>query len=143
MANELEGKRIFIVEDNPMNMAVNTASLKHSGAIIIQDPWQTTTVTQVVQRLPIDVVLLDLMLHHDMSGYDTFDQIKAHPKLAHIPIIAVSAADPGIEIPRTQEKGFAGFIGKPVKPHWFAKQIASCIRGEAIWYAQIGTMEYF
>jgi CheY-like chemotaxis protein len=143
MANELQGKRIFIVEDDPMNMAVNSASLKQSKATIIQDPWNTNTINQLMQSLPVDAILLDLMLHHNKSGYDIFDQIKAKPELADIPIIAVSAADPEIEIPRTQKKGFAGFIGKPVKPHWFAKQIASCINGEPIWYSQNGRMEQF
>ena len=143
MANELKGKRIYIVEDDMMNMAVNSAALRRSGAAIIQDPWNTNTINELLKQLPIDIILLDLMLHYNMNGYDIFDEIKAHPKLANIPIVAVSAADPTVEIPKAKEKGMAGFIGKPIKPHWFAEQIASCLNGEPIWYSQDGKLEDF
>jgi len=141
MANELIGKRIYIVEDDMMNMAVNSAALRRSGATIIQDPWNTNTINELLQQLPIDIILLDLMLHHNINGYDIFDEIKAQPKLADIPIIVVSAADPTVEIPKAKEKGLAGFIGKPIRPYWFAKQIVSCMNGEPVWYVQDGKLE--
>lgn len=143
MANELSGKRVFIVEDDLMNMAVNSAALRRSGATIIQDPLNINTIGKVEIQLPIDVILLDLMLRHNMNGYDIYDALKANPRLKDIPVIAVSAADPHIEIPKAQAKGFAGFIGKPIKPHHFAAQIASCMNGEAVWYALDQTMEDF
>lgn len=143
MANELAGKRIFIVEDDLMNMAVNSAALRRSGATIIQDPLNINTIDKLTVQLPIDVILLDLMLRHNMNGYDIYDAIKANPQLKHIPVIAVSAADPHIEIPKAKEKGFSGFIGKPIKPHWFAEQIHSCMTGTAVWYAQDRTLGDF
>jgi len=143
MANELVGKRIFIIEDDMMNMAVNSAALRRSGATIIQDPLNINTINKLVIQLPIDVILLDLMLRHNMNGYDIFDAIRANPALREIPVIAVSAADPHIEIPKAKVKGLSGFIGKPIKPHWFAEQIASCMRGEPVWYAQDQALEDF
>jgi CheY-like chemotaxis protein len=141
MADELVGKRIFIVEDDMMNMVVNAAALRRSGATIIQDALNINTVHKLEVQLPIDVILLDLMLRHSMNGYDIFDAILASPLLKDIPVIIVSAADPHIEIPKAKAKGCAGFIGKPIRPYWFADQIASCIRGEAVWYAQDQTLE--
>lgn len=141
MEQMLKDKRILIVEDNVMNMAVYNALLRDSGAAIIQDFWNYDTLHMIERFMPIDVILLDLMLRKGISGYDTFDQIKANPKLAGVPVIAVSAADPGIEIPKTQAKGFDGFIGKPIDPVLFPQQIADCMSGKPVWHSQIALME--
>lgn len=138
--DELKGKHIFIIEDDPVNMAVNAVTLKKSGAHVTQDIWNTGAVENLLAHLPVDVILLDLMLRRNLNGYDIFREIKAHPALAGIPVVAVSAADPTIEIPKSQELGLAGFIGKPIHPFLFAKQIAACIRGEAVWYARYAGM---
>jgi CheY-like chemotaxis protein len=137
----LKDKRILIVEDNVTNMAVYNVLLRNSGATILQDFWNFDTVNMLMRYLPVDVILMDLMLRHGTTGYDIFDKLKEHPKLMHIPVVAVSASDPGIEIPRAKAKGFAGFIGKPIDPVLFPQQIAECIAGKPVWYSQNGRME--
>jgi CheY-like chemotaxis protein len=139
--DELKGKRILIVEDDVTNMAVYAAALRRSGAIVIQDFWNINTIDMLSQYLPVDAILLDLMLRYHMDGYDIFDKIKVRPELAGIPVIAVSAADPEIEIPKAKARGFAGFISKPISPAKFARQIASCISGEPVWYYNKGQLE--
>jgi CheY-like chemotaxis protein len=136
LMNELKGKRIFIVEDDVTNMAIFMATLRRSGAIIIQDFWNADT-THILQRhLPVDIILLDLMLRHSISGYEIADKIRAIPELKNIPVCIVSAADPDIEIPRAQKKGMAGFIGKPIDPMVFPEQVAACINGDPVWFAR-------
>ena len=133
----LSGKRVFIVEDDPTNMAINAVTLKREGAIVIQDFWNTN-IPDLVRKHEPDVILLDLMLRHDINGYDIFDELQANPETAHIPVIAVSAADPDVEINRAKKKGLSGFIGKPILPRLFAKQIAKVIAGEHVWYTLNG-----
>jgi CheY-like chemotaxis protein len=130
---DLEGRRIFIVEDDAVNLAVYAVLLKQSGAHVIQDPWNAGTVDLLLRTLPVDVILMDLMLRHGTSGYDIFDKLKAQPELAHIPVVAVSASDAAIEIPRARAKGFAGFIGKPIHLSTFPAQVAACIAGTQVW----------
>jgi CheY-like chemotaxis protein len=134
--NALDGKRIFIVEDDVTNMAVAAFALKQDGAAVIQDFWNAETISLLRRHLPVDIILLDLMLKQGVSGYDIFDVIKSDPELAGIPVVVVSASDPGIEIPRTQRKGFAGFIGKPISLGMFSGQVAACIAGQHIWTAR-------
>jgi two-component system, cell cycle response regulator DivK len=128
----LAGKRIITVEDDVMNLAIVAVLLKHHGALVIQDPF-ADTINLITKHLPIDVILLDLMLRHHRSGYDIFQQIKAVPELATLPIIAVSASDPAIEIPKTRELGFSGFISKPIDSHKFPLQILDCIEQRPVW----------
>jgi CheY-like chemotaxis protein len=139
--DELKGKRIFIIEDDVTNMAVYKATLQSSGATIIRDFHNLNSVQMLINNLPIDVILLDLMLRYKLNGYEVFDEIKASPELCQIPVIAVSASDPGIEIPKARAKGFSGFIGKPIKPLLFPKQIAACLEGYAVWFAQDGSFD--
>lgn len=133
---DLQGKRIFIVEDDVVNMAVFAATLRQTSAIIVQDAWNANTIDLLVRSLPVDVILLDLMLRFKVSGYDIYDKIKADTRLCNIPIVAVSASDPEIEIPKAKQKGFTGFIGKPIDVSQFPTQIAACMEGKQIWYAQ-------
>jgi CheY-like chemotaxis protein len=51
----------------------------------------------------------------------------------NVPIVAVSASDPSEAIPKTRNKGFAGFLLKPIRNNTFAPQIQSLLQGEAIW----------
>jgi CheY-like chemotaxis protein len=133
MTRNLEGKRIFVVEDDVTNMAVFSMILKQDGAVAIQDPWNDSTLSLLKKHLPVDVILLDLMLKHGVSGYQIADAIHAVPELSHIPIVAVSASDPAIEIPRAQAHGFSGYICKPISLALFPDQVASCIAGEPVW----------
>ncbi|MDA0242327.1 MAG: response regulator [Chloroflexi bacterium] len=129
----LKGKRIFIVEDNLTNMAVFATALRREGAEIIQDSWNTGSVDLLIQNLPVDLIILDLMLRRGLSGYDTITAVKAHPELAHIPVVAISSLDAETEIPKAKEKGFIGFISKPINLLQFPKQIAACIEGQQVW----------
>jgi two-component system, cell cycle response regulator DivK len=139
--NELKDKRIFIIEDDVVNMSVYTAVLERSGATIIRDFRNLDSLHLLTGYLPVDVILLDLMLRYHVSGYDIFDKLKADPQFAQIPIVAVSAADPQIEISKAKAKGFAGFIGKPIDPLKFPEQIASCIEGHPVWYSRNDLLE--
>lgn len=130
---KLRGKRIFIVEDNVTNLAVFATTLRQQGASVIQDAWNVGTVSILEQQLPIDLILLDINLRRGISGYDVFDEIKANPKLAEIPVVAVTSLDPETEIPKAQAKGFSGFISKPISGLNFPHQIASVIAGEPVW----------
>ena len=131
----IKGKRIFIVEDDPSNMAIMAVSLRQEGAIVIQDPWNSDTINRIQAMLPVDIILLDLMLRGGISGHDIFAALKTHPELAKIPVVAVSASDPEIEIPKAKAAGFDGFIGKPIGLGSFSRQVAACINGERIWIA--------
>lgn len=136
--DELKGKRIFVVEDDITNMAVFAATLRQSGALVIQDHWNSGTIEMLTRHLPIDVILMDLMLRNGTSGYDIYDKLQALPEFASIPVIIVSASDPEIEIPKARERGFAGYIGKPISPSRFATQIVQCMEGTPVWHSQSG-----
>jgi CheY-like chemotaxis protein len=131
----LDGKRIFIVEDNLQNRIVFKMMLISHGAWVEFDRWGRDALCRLQAFKNIDLIILDLMLPGGVSGYTIFDEIRNLPEYAHIPIIAVSAAEPSVAIPTTQQKGFSGFIAKPINDDLFPNQIARVIAGETVWYA--------
>jgi CheY-like chemotaxis protein len=76
------------------------------------------------------------MFPNNVTGYDVFDKIRQVPEFDTVPIVAVSAAEPEIAIPRTHDRGFAGFISKPINHYeLFIQQIITIMKGTPVWYA--------
>jgi CheY-like chemotaxis protein len=130
----LEGRKILIVEDNVLNRAVYQLVLGSYGASLEFDRWGREALVRLTRSKRCDLVILDLMLDRFKSGFDVFREIRALPQFASVPILAVSASDPGEAIPKTREMGFSGFISKPINEERFAHQVLAVIAGEAIWH---------
>ncbi|HRQ42046.1 MAG TPA: response regulator [Chloroflexota bacterium] len=129
----LTGKRIVVFEDNVTNLAVIATALRRQGVAVIQDAWNTQTTEFLLQHLPIDLIVLDIMLRKGISGYDVFDEWQVHPELSQILVVAVSSLDAESEIPKAQTKRFAGFISKSINAMKFPEQIEACLDGKKVW----------
>ena len=134
--NFLEGKKIFLVEDNAGNRAIEEILLEKHGAKTAIERWGRETIERLTAAMPVDIILLDLMFPNNITGFDIFEEIRSHPEFDHIPIVAVSASDPSSAIPKTKEYGFAGFISKPIHMDSFPKQIAQILEGESLWISR-------
>jgi CheY-like chemotaxis protein len=128
----LKGKRVFVTEDNAGNLAILSIYLETCGMKIIADRRGLRTVDAIRENMPIDVILLDLMLPNKVSGFDLFDLIRQAPELSHIPVVAVSASDPDVAMPKARIKGFSGYISKPVPP-FIGKYVAEVLEGKPVW----------
>lgn len=120
----LKEKHIFIVEDNLTNRVVFQMSLVVEGAKVDFERWGHDTISQRQSYSQIDLIILDLMLPKGVSGYDIFTEIRTHKEFEDVPIVAVSAAESAVAIPKTQEMGFSGFIAKPIHKSLFPRQLA-------------------
>lgn len=80
--------------------------------------------------LPIDLIVLDIMLNRNISGYDIYDQLQKNCRLQGIPAIAVT---PETETPKAKALGMNGFIGKPINTLQFADLLARVISSEKVW----------
>jgi two-component system cell cycle response regulator DivK len=136
MAGFLQGKRIFMVEDTTENRAIAQIILEQQGAKVGFERWGRDTLARLRAFMPVDLILLDLMLPNNVTGYDLFTLIRAEPEFDGIPIAAFSAADPYTAIPKTKAHGFDGYISKPLNFTQFAGQVAMLIRRENVWIAR-------
>ncbi len=130
----LVGKTIFYIEDDPNNRDVVQMIVESAGAKIEFDKWGfAELIISKLQHVHPDLILLDLMFPMNVSGYDVFDIIRQYPQFKHIPIVAISASDPTIEIPKAQAKGFSGFISKPITMQTFIEKLNVIFNGQSIW----------
>lgn len=127
-------KRIFIVEDNLANRAIEQMLLERHGARTAIERFGTDTLEKLDAFAPVDIIVMDLMLPDGVSGFDVADQIRENINYANVPIVAVSASDPAESMPTAKAKNFAGFISKPIDFDAFPQQIARILDGEEIWY---------
>lgn len=130
----LKDKRIFIVEDNIGNRAITQMLLERHGARVSTDRFGRDAIKRLKQFAPVDLVILDLMLPEGITGYDIFGEIRELAEFDNVPIVAVSAADASEALPDAQDRGFAGFISKPIDFNLFPQQIAQIINGDEVWY---------
>ena len=133
MVLTLKDKRIFMVEDHAGNMVVMLTLLQGQGATLAHDRWGRETLQKLTDFAPVDIILLDLMVSEQISGYDIFDEIRTQPEFDAVPIVAVSASEPSASISKTRSKGFSGFIAKPIDIDRFPQQLVQVLSGEPVW----------
>ena len=131
--NTLANKRIFLIEGDCDEILMITNTLMLYGASVPFDQTGKDAIRRALQYLPVDLILLELTLPGRLSGYDLFAQIRAHPLLRNVPVVAISALDPESEIPKTQAAGFDGFIGKPITFEEFLDLLLDVLNGQQVW----------
>jgi len=131
----LEGKRIFLVEDDILNVGVFSTILSKNGAHVYQDVFGYGIIQHIIESLPIELIVLDVMLRRGQNGYEIFEKIKGHSLLRNIPSVIVTSLDPETNIPKAQSMGVAGFISKPINSLEFPKIIRRILDGENLWVA--------
>jgi CheY-like chemotaxis protein len=129
----LKDKFVYIVEDNTQNRVVFQMCLLREGARVEFERQGKEAVQHLLSLRNVDIILLDLMLAKGVSGFDVYDDIRALPQFAALPIIAVSAMDAAIALPQVRRKGFNGFIAKPIDGEAFSMQIAQVLAGDQVW----------
>jgi CheY-like chemotaxis protein len=129
----LTKKRIFVVEDDLNNRIITQMALISHDVRIEFDRWGKDTLSKLINFGVPDIILLDLMFPNGITGYDIFDTIRTNKAYDSTPIVAVSAGDAAISIKRCQEKGFNGFIPKPIEADHFASQLEKILSGQSLW----------
>jgi len=108
-------KNILIVEDHAdirrlIRMTLEFEDVRIAEAATAQQGWD------LARQTSPDLVLLDVMMPGEMNGLDLCRALKAHPELAHVPVIMLSARD----APGDREQGLAAgaqcYLVKPFSP---------------------------
>jgi two-component system cell cycle response regulator DivK len=125
--------RLLVVEDNVSNFTLIVRLLTELG--IQHCEWHTSgwKVVEAADRLPrVDLILLDIHLPYE-DGFEVARKMRAHPRFAKTRVVAVTADANEETMIRSQAEGLDGFIGKPLDPDYFPRQICRILNGEAVW----------
>jgi two-component system cell cycle response regulator DivK len=104
--------RILIIEDNMDNHELIRFFLERDGYDTFLAMTGPEGVQAAIKQLP-DLILVDLALPI-MDGWDVTRNIKAEPKTAHIPMVAVTARTMPIDRSRALMAGCEEYIPKPI-----------------------------
>ena len=107
---------ILLVEDNEMNRDMLSRRLRRKGFTVsfAHDGLQSLKLSESLQP---DLILMDIGLPY-LDGWEATTQIKANPKTAHIPIIALTAHAFDYDREKSFEMGCDEYETKPV--NWSA-----------------------
>jgi CheY-like chemotaxis protein len=106
--------KVLVIDDEYDIRLVAQAGLRAAGMTVVTADGGTAGVEAARRERP-DAILLDVMMP-GMDGYETFEVLKADPELAPIPVVFLTAKDPGGSQTREYTQGAAGFIAKPFLP---------------------------
>lgn len=118
----------LVIDDNAQNLRVLSQLLtrNHVKCHEVADAARLNDYVQQIEQ--VDVVFLDLEMP-GMDGFRAKDLLREH--LGSIPIIAYTVHVSEIDVVR--QRGFDGFLGKPLNSSRFPQQLARILNGEAVW----------
>jgi DNA-binding response OmpR family regulator len=106
-----EPGRVLVVDDSGVNRRLLGAALAELGHEA-HSAENGRRALELLRSDAYDVVLLDLIMPV-MDGYATLAEIKADPRLAHLPVIMVSAVPELASVVRCIELGATDYLPKP------------------------------
>lgn len=114
---DLQGLRVLMVEDNPVNMMIAVALLEQWGLEVSQasDGAQAVEAihAQASMGRPFDAVLMDVQMPV-MSGHEATRQVRRRFSAETLPIVALTAAALVSEREEALAAGMNDFLTKPI-----------------------------
>jgi len=118
-------KRVLVVEDNELNLKLFCDLLRaHDFATEpVRDGREAVASARAFEP---DLVIMDIQLPH-VSGIDLIQQMKGDPRLARIPIMAVTAYAGHEDEERIRAAGANAYVTKPISLARFMEEVRGLI----------------
>jgi two-component system cell cycle response regulator DivK len=122
--------KILVVEDNEENRDSLSRRLQRRGFTVLTAEDGRVGVQVADAEIP-DLVLMDMNMP-EVDGWEATRQIKASPKLAGIPVIALTAHAMSGDRDRAIEAGCSDYHTKPIEFAKLIVQIEAILAEKAI-----------
>ena len=129
--------RILVVDDTPLNVKLLADLLRAQGYDVLTAASGREAMA-IVEKEDLDLVLLDVVMP-EMSGYEVCRKIRANPGTGILPVVMVTALDPGEERIKGIEAGADDFLTKPINQPELLARVRSLLRIRAL-YEELGEM---
>jgi two-component system cell cycle response regulator DivK len=117
----MSGELVLIVEDNDKNLKLVRDLLQLKGYRTLEARDGRTGVALALAQTP-DLILMDIQLP-DLDGEAALRRLRAEPRTAAIPVVALTAFAMKEEQQRFAQAGFDAYIAKPIDVKAFPDHI--------------------
>ena len=104
---------MLIVDDDIRNIFTLTSVLESWNIEVVHAERGADGIEILESTADVDVALIDIMMP-EMDGYETMQEIKSRPSIAHIPLISVTAKAMKGDRQKCIDAGASDYISKPV-----------------------------
>src|SRR6185369_14913521 len=118
--------RVLVVDDILSNVKLLEAKLTAEYFEVITSFSGLECLAKMEESIP-DIVLLDVMMP-GMDGFEVCRRIKGNPKIAHVPVVMVTALDQPSDRVAGLEAGADDFLTKPVDDAALFARVRSLVR---------------
>ena len=119
---------LLIVEDNAQNFYMMRFLLEKNGFTVIGAENGREGIEKALECKP-KAILLDIQLP-EMDGYAVARELKKHPELDRVPIIAVTSYAMVGDREKIMDAGATGYIEKPINPDTFVAEILQYLQDQ-------------
>ena len=113
--------RILMIEDNPENLELMRYLLQAFGHVTLSADNGVDGLKIAVRERP-DLIVCDIDLPR-LDGYGVARALNTYPAFRRTPLIAVTALAMVGDREKVLAAGFDGYIGKPIEPTTFVRDV--------------------
>lgn len=113
--NQIELAKIFILDDEPLNIRIVQKCLRHAGYTNVVSTSDSRTAVDLIRSERPDVIVLDIMMPH-VSGMHILEVIRGDCRLHHIPVLILTASGDDVMKDQALTSGATDFLTKPIHP---------------------------
>jgi CheY-like chemotaxis protein len=127
---DMKRARVVVIEDEKIMATFILGSLRRMGILDLYTFDNGLTALREMENLKPDLILTDVHMQ-PMGGIEFLKNLRAlaDQKLAHLPVIFLSADSSASTVGETLPLGIAGYIVKPPNPKALAAKIEQALRG--------------
>jgi sigma-B regulation protein RsbU (phosphoserine phosphatase) len=125
---KLSDCRVLLVDDAKANLDILVEGLKSDHKLSLAMNGETAL--QVAERMPPDLVLLDIMMP-GLDGYEVCRRLRAKPETAEVPIMFLSSLEEVQNKTRGFEAGANDYLTKPFDMLEVKARVRSLLKAKA------------
>jgi CheY-like chemotaxis protein len=120
-------KRVLVVDDKATSRELIRTILENAG-YTVTEAGDGLEAVRVAQRVEPDLILLDLQMPA-LDGFGALEQLRADPRFADLPIVALTASAMQGDREKALAAGFTSYLSKPVTLTALRAELARLLPG--------------